>query len=187
MKSNGGFSLVELMVAMVIGLIIILGAGQLFLTAFQTNRQVETLSEKQAAVNFAVEVLMRDIRRADWSSVAPESSVSSPVDTLTLTVPNRGDTASCSTGSDVDKVYSVGSKTVDGEPHYYLQLDQACSGDDLPGAQELVGGLSPDGFEVTPEGDYGMLVTLKLVSTDSSGAAEGLTFFAVNRTAAVTN
>ena len=45
MKRNNGFSLVELMVALVVGLIIILGAGQLFLTVFQTSRQVETLGE----------------------------------------------------------------------------------------------------------------------------------------------
>mgnify|MGYP000370788329 CR=1 FL=1 len=185
MKKSSGFSLVELMVALVVGLIIILGAGQLFLTVFQNNRQVETLGEKQAAVNFAVEVLIRDIRRADWSSVDPDSSVSSPVGTLRLIVPNRGDTASCSTGSDVEKVYSLGSRTVDGEARYYLQLDQACSGQSLPGPQELVGGFSQNGFDVTPEGDYGMLVTLGLVPTDSNGTADDLTFIAVNRTAAL--
>src|SRR5690554_2311321 len=66
MKRNDGFSLVELMVAMVIGLLIILGAGQLFLTVFQTNRQVEVLSEKQAAINFLTEELIREVRRGEF-------------------------------------------------------------------------------------------------------------------------
>ncbi|WP_299235699.1 prepilin-type N-terminal cleavage/methylation domain-containing protein [uncultured Halomonas sp.] len=68
-SSSSGFSLVELMVAMVIGLIIILGAGQLFLTVFQTNRQVELLSEKQAAITFLTEDLIREVRRGEFESV----------------------------------------------------------------------------------------------------------------------
>ncbi|WP_438584008.1 PilW family protein, partial [Billgrantia desiderata] len=61
---QAGFTLIELMVALVIGLIIILGAGQLFLMGFQTFRQIELLSNKQAALTFATETLIRDIRRA---------------------------------------------------------------------------------------------------------------------------
>ncbi|TDB01743.1 prepilin-type N-terminal cleavage/methylation domain-containing protein, partial [Halomonas marinisediminis] len=65
-SSSSGFSLVELMVAMLIGLVIILGAGQLFLTVFQTNRQVDLLSEKQAAITFLTEDLIREVRRGDF-------------------------------------------------------------------------------------------------------------------------
>ncbi|MBS9404897.1 prepilin-type N-terminal cleavage/methylation domain-containing protein [Halomonas sp. TRM85114] len=181
MKRNSGFSLIELMVAMVIGLIIILGAGQLFLTVFQTNRQVETLSEKQTAVNFAVDILLRDIRRAKWDETIPSSGSSYD---LTLVVTNRGDCASIDPGDDVDKTYSLGGRTLaDGDTEYYLQLDSNCT----TGAQELVGGFINNGFEVTAEGDYGLLVTFSLVPTDGSGTADILEFFAVNRTAAVTN
>ena len=45
-----GFTLVELMVAMTIGTVIILGAGQLFLTTFQTFRTVDALSRKQESL-----------------------------------------------------------------------------------------------------------------------------------------
>lgn len=65
MHRSRGFSLVELMVALLIGLVIILGAGQLFLTGFQNFKKVEELSDKQAALMFAADVLIRDIRRAD--------------------------------------------------------------------------------------------------------------------------
>ncbi len=63
---HSGFSLVELMVAMVIGLVIILGAGQLFLNGFQSFRQVEALGDKQAALTFVSDVLVREIRRGDF-------------------------------------------------------------------------------------------------------------------------
>ncbi|WP_444676732.1 PilW family protein [Halomonas sp. E19] len=66
-SSQAGFTLVELMVALVIGLIIILGAGQLFLMGFQTFRDIEELSKKQAALTFVTETLIRDVRRANLS------------------------------------------------------------------------------------------------------------------------
>lgn len=68
MKMCRGFSLVELMVAMAVGLVIILGAGQLFLTMFQTSRQVELLSEKQAAVTFLTVELIREVRRGEFDA-----------------------------------------------------------------------------------------------------------------------
>ncbi|MCE9683042.1 PilW family protein [Halomonas alkalisoli] len=66
---QGGFSLVELMVSLVIGLVIILGAGQLFLTGFQNFQQLRVISDKQAALTFAAEILLRDVRRAEEVSI----------------------------------------------------------------------------------------------------------------------
>lgn len=60
-----GFSLVELMIALLIGLVITLGAGQLFSTGLKSFEKVEELADKQAALMFAADVLIRDIRRAD--------------------------------------------------------------------------------------------------------------------------
>lgn len=60
-----GFSLVELMVAMAIGSIIILGAGQLFLTTFQTFKAVDEISRKQEALIFAVSTLTKEGRRGN--------------------------------------------------------------------------------------------------------------------------
>lgn len=58
-----GFTLVELMVAMMIGTIIILGAGQLFLTTFQTFQQVDEVSRKQENLVFIAQRLTREIRQ----------------------------------------------------------------------------------------------------------------------------
>ncbi|WP_217641046.1 PilW family protein [Halomonas saccharevitans] len=62
---QSGFSLVELMVALLIGLVIILGAGQLFLTGFQNFQKIEELSDKQATLMFAADVLVREARRGE--------------------------------------------------------------------------------------------------------------------------
>ncbi|MCW4150602.1 prepilin-type N-terminal cleavage/methylation domain-containing protein [Halomonas sp. 18H] len=58
-----GFTLVELMVAMVIGTIIILGAGQLFLTTFQTFQNVDKISRKQENLVFIAQRITREIRQ----------------------------------------------------------------------------------------------------------------------------
>jgi prepilin-type N-terminal cleavage/methylation domain-containing protein len=174
MKRNSGFSLVELMVAMVIGLIIILGAGQLFLTVFQTNRQVELLSEKQAAVNFAVEGLLRDIRRAHWS----EFNGGPGDEELVLQVSNRGDMSDCDV---VEKTYSL----AEAQTQHLLELEMKCieGGAGTVGPEGLVGGFSEGGFLIDPIGGYGVRVTLKLLT--SGDEVETLEFVAINRTAAV--
>ncbi|PKG50795.1 PilW family protein, partial [Halomonas sp. MES3-P3E] len=60
-----GFTLVELMVAMAIGTIIILGAGQLFLTTFQTFQKVDELSRKQETLVFAASSIIERVRNSD--------------------------------------------------------------------------------------------------------------------------
>src|SRR5690554_845245 len=166
MRRSGGFSLIELMVAMVIGLIIILGAGQLFLTVFQTNRQVERLGEKQAAVNFAVESLLRDIRRA--SDVAVDGS------SLVIKAPNRGDVADCS--GDVEKIYTLVASE--------LRLEQGC-GSASGGAEAIASAFASNGFDVQPGDSDGVWVISFSLLASGGGPEDNLVFYAVNRTAAV--
>ncbi|WP_404299052.1 PilW family protein [Halomonas sp.] len=182
MSRSNGFSLVELMVAMVIGLIIILGAGQLFLTVFQTNRQIELLGEKQAAVNFAVESLLRDIRRAGpgigWSNGE-----------LSLTVPNRGDIAGC--GDDINKIYRLSDSVVGPRLGRALEMGQKCNGVvEESDFFQIVAGFEDDdeAFSVDPVqlSDGIALLTLRLIPA-GNGPVDVLEFYAVNRTAAVTN
>lgn len=58
-----GVTLVELMVAMVIGTVIILGAGQLFLTTFKTFQTVDSVSRKQENLIFAAQHITNEIRQ----------------------------------------------------------------------------------------------------------------------------
>ena len=64
-QRQSGFTLVELMVAMAIGTLIILGAGQLFLTTFQTFKKVDELSRKQETVVFLTQILAEELRKED--------------------------------------------------------------------------------------------------------------------------
>tara|TARA_R100001039_G_scaffold7093_1_gene3082 strand:+ start:751 stop:1848 length:1098 start_codon:yes stop_codon:yes gene_type:complete len=64
-QRQSGFTLVELMVAMAIGTLIILGAGQLFLTTFQTFKKVDELSRKQETVVFASTSLVNNYRKSE--------------------------------------------------------------------------------------------------------------------------
>lgn len=182
MKRNGGFSLVELMVAMVIGLIIILGAGQLFLTVFQTNRQVETLSEKQAAVSFAVESLLRDIRRANLGGLDWDGS------SLTLIVPNRGDISTdCAPGDDVTKVYKLSDSAVSDREGWALELGQSCDSTVPSGnLPDIVTAFVDGGFDVdgSLKDDGIWRITFRLIPT-TGAASDELNFYAVNRTVAV--
>jgi type IV pilus assembly protein PilW len=178
-SKSTGFSLVELMVAMVIGLIIILGAGQLFLTVFQSGRQVEALGEKQAALNFAAEVLLRDIRRSFWSASEWDGEV------LLLIVPNRGDSVGC---EDLYKEYFVAQ----GDSDNFLSVRQGCALDELGGGQEIVGGFADGGFQVEPVPDdatslaegHGALIRFVL-SSQHLPNDDIVEFYAINRTAAV--
>lgn len=61
--SQSGFTLLELMVAMAIGTVIILGAGQLFLTTFQTFKEVDKVSRKQENLMFIAQSITREIRQ----------------------------------------------------------------------------------------------------------------------------
>lgn len=59
-----GFSLIELMIAMVLGLIVIAGAGSVFLASSRTYQTNKALSEVQTNARIAFELLSRDIRNA---------------------------------------------------------------------------------------------------------------------------
>ncbi|MEQ5803217.1 hypothetical protein NFH66_14215 [Halomonas sp. H10-9-1] len=170
------------MVAMLIGLVIILGAGQLFLTVFTTRERVETLGEKQAALNFAVESLVRDMRRADGFEITEKDGN----DALKITLPNsRGE---CKVGEVPIKTYWVEKGELD---DYYLNLKLVCSGDEQ-WQEELVGGFSGPlvvkeeseaGLE--EEKDYGVRVTFNLKPTDGEGEPDSFSFYAINHSKVV--
>jgi len=211
MDCSRGFSLIELMVAMVVSLVVILGAGQLFISLSQTSQRVSLLSEKQAAVNFAVETLLRDIRRADWSyyndSDRPDRHPNIPWDesegVLSLYVPNRGDVSSssdvCDPGDMVLKNYRLVEREVAGESTWFMAVEAAeCelggqAGDwrELSGGtQELVGGFAEVGFGAPPfdasgGNEIGVLVTLRLQPLREGGDPDELVFHAVNRQRAI--
>lgn len=63
-RMSKGFSLVELMIALVIGLIIVLGAGQLVIMGVQSFREMDELARRQEAIRYMADVISEDIRSA---------------------------------------------------------------------------------------------------------------------------
>lgn len=66
-----GFTLIELMVALLVGSLVVLGAGYLFLTTLQTFQTVGELSRKQETVIFAAHTLSAGIRQSKEGEEAP--------------------------------------------------------------------------------------------------------------------
>ena len=64
-RHERGFTLIELMIAMLIGLIVIGGATAIFLTVLQNNRQIQEINELHEAVRFTTDLIIRDVRGAD--------------------------------------------------------------------------------------------------------------------------
>jgi type IV pilus assembly protein PilW len=63
---QGGFTLVELMIASTIGLIILVALGQLFVTSRATYVLEDGLARAQESGRFAMEILSQDIRMAGY-------------------------------------------------------------------------------------------------------------------------
>lgn len=80
-KNSRGFTLVELMVAMLIGLIVVGGATAIFLSVLQTSRQAEQVSRLHESVRFVTDILIRDIRGLAAKGVITEGT---PSDALNL-------------------------------------------------------------------------------------------------------
>lgn len=73
MERQRGFTLTEVMVAMTMGLIIVIGAGQLFLGTLHTFRHVDTLSRQQEALVFAVSTITHTLRQHGPYDVSGEA------------------------------------------------------------------------------------------------------------------
>jgi type IV pilus assembly protein PilW len=73
--SVSGFSLIELMIAMVLGLIVIAGAGSVFLASSRTYRTNQALSDVQTNSRIAFELLAMDLRDAGLSGCTDNGQV----------------------------------------------------------------------------------------------------------------
>ena len=65
-ENSRGFSLVELMVAMLVTLILLAGIGQIFLSSKKSFNIQDSLSRIQDNGRYAIETLAQDIRRAGY-------------------------------------------------------------------------------------------------------------------------
>lgn len=75
-----GLSLIELMIAMVIGLVLLAGVIGIFLSTQQTNRTQEAMSRVQESARIAIELIARDIRESGQSICAGSESITNLLD-----------------------------------------------------------------------------------------------------------
>ena len=86
---SGGFTLIELMVAMVLGLIVIAGVTSVFLAGQQSFRTNDALANVQDSSRVAFELMARDIREAGLTGC---NSVNNLVTNVYKNAPGNGGT-----------------------------------------------------------------------------------------------
>lgn len=87
LRKQRGLTLVELMIAMTIGLLLLGGITSIMISSRQTYRVNEALSRMQDNARYAFQVLSRDIRMAGYfgcvgSDVMPTNTLNGPTDFL---------------------------------------------------------------------------------------------------------
>ena len=128
-----GMTLIEIMIALLIGAFLLGGVMQIFVSSQQTNRMQENLSRLQENGRFALEFISKDIRRAGFQgcpsvgSVPTNVVVSAPVipplteNTLILgteSVTSNWNTTAC----------GVDNKCISGTDAISLIYGESCSG-----------------------------------------------------------
>jgi type IV pilus assembly protein PilW len=98
MQNSRGFSLVELMIALVITLILIAGIGQIFVSSKKSFTIQDSLARQQENGRYAIELIAQDLRRAGYfggTAIIPEIiGTQPPIDADTGT----GESFTCPTG-----------------------------------------------------------------------------------------
>jgi type IV pilus assembly protein PilW len=83
---HGGFTVIELMVAMVISLLLLGGVVTIFVSSKGTYERVERLSRTQEAGRFALDAIVRDIRSAGYMGCSRPSTWANTLTGATTTL-----------------------------------------------------------------------------------------------------
>lgn len=147
-RSDQGFSLVELMVALLVGLIIMLGATQLFITGKLSYNRVELLAERQEALRFLTDVISLDIRTAAEMSVGVDAG---GVAYLQLGYANRLADPYC---NEVEELTALRYQHVNGSDVGIKALCGTQADWQAVALQPLVGGVARFSAQVGPDGRF---------------------------------
>jgi type IV pilus assembly protein PilW len=127
---QAGVSLVEIMVALTVGLVLIAGVGQIYLSSKQTYRVQDAQSRLQENARYALELLQRDVREAGYlgcrsiTSITPNVIANPPIIPLTTSTTVTGNEATGSTWSPG----SAPADTVAGTDTITIQSGGSCGG-----------------------------------------------------------
>ncbi|WP_157955205.1 PilW family protein [Halomonas denitrificans] len=164
-KRSRGFSLVELMIALVIGLMITLGAFQLFVTSQKTFNHSLAVLERQETLRFIVDSLSYDIRSSAATDMLDDSGVVLSDDAkITLNFDKKN-----SICDPVDE-YTVQYYQPDGSEAIYVK--SACGSDDIndvASGDSIVLGVASINFGYI---DFGLGVRVTITMVDERGRLE---------------
>lgn len=179
-RRQHGFTLVESMVSLLIGLVIMLGASQLFIASQRSFEQVRDLGLRQGTLNYAVDVLSRGVRRAehiDWEEGA-----------LVLAFAGLIEPGPCEDGQTTEgKRYSLKKTTAKGND-WSLAVAVTCAGEAALPAVPLVDGFIEEGLyaDAPASGAPGLWeLTLRLAPIGENVDPERITFRVMSRACAL--
>jgi type IV pilus assembly protein PilW len=120
LRAQQGFSLIELMIAMVLGLLLIAGVLNIFLGSSQTYRLQEAMFRVQESGRFALDIVQRDLRSAGFQNVLIDDKDFSYTAAQGIPVATAAALAEVDNGvvSETLKISSTGSDT-----YYYVAPD----------------------------------------------------------------
>lgn len=97
--SHSGFSLVELMIAITVGLVVLAGVAQIFASTVSSNGDSLKMARVNQDLRAAMDVMIRDIQRAGYNSQATNGTTGAVASTnpFTLSTTNLQVTGSCIT------------------------------------------------------------------------------------------
>lgn len=124
-SAERGFSLIELMISMVLGLILITGVINLFLASSQTYRLQDAMFRVQESGRFALDFVLRDLRSAGFQNVLPtntfrNTSIQAVEGFIPAAAAPLGDVKDDVT-SETLKIFSTG--IAGGDVYYYVAPD----------------------------------------------------------------
>ena len=134
---TSGFSLIELMVAVVIGLFIVLGLSQMFISMYSTSQSQNVLTQYQNNQRQGIVALTNTIQAAGYFASTP-TSATNYVATVLPAVTNAGDSSTFVAGAGIVGTTGTGSPVNDTINIYY----QSSGSDNIYNCQ---GGVTPIG------------------------------------------
>jgi hypothetical protein len=183
-QGQRGAALVELLIALVVGLVVSLGATQLYIAGKHTFDKSRLLGLKQATVNFAVDSLISDLRSAkkdgiDWRDGA-----------LDILFPDATASPFCKPSETLRaKRYSLRpTGGVSPANSYSLSLAVACDAENIDERPSfaMLEGIMADSFAAAPigagsTGEWRISFRIGGEDTAVNAASSLIVFRAVNR------
>ncbi len=156
---EGGFTLVELMVALALGLLVVFGATQVFVASKQSFNRMEEQASRQESLRFFADVVSLDIRSSAANKIDDSGDK-----VLVMEYTERTEDPYCtsSTADLVSVIYSYSSGAV------YVNYD---CGSGFVGDQAVVDGLVDADFDYIDSDGY-VIVDIEFAPIGAESVAD---------------